>query len=1401
MKNGNHSHTSRWNKVLSLILAGSMMFSTGSMQVLAESTESAQTQAAEMAAPETSAPETAAPETAAPETSAPETAAPETSAPETAAPETSAPETNAPETASPETASSETPSTVSTETNATEKPSAASESETASEPESETSTEEQALQLRKELEDGTVITVSAPAGALPEGTELKVDPEDLKKSASPVLDAMGYGALVDQLDDVEDLSKLIASYTISFVKDGQETAPKSAVSVKIENTPVDMTRFGGNYLNLWKIKDGKAEKIATSESGSTTIDFEMDQKMQVAIAGVKPSGSTGRRGPRKAMAAGSRPKTGVDWFDNTVISVSSHITAEKPKISVDSDGKALEDGTYSGTLTASIPASEMFGWLGAHLNDTIMNTKVSDFYPHGDGKNIIGGVVMEAAFPAGTVIGDVTVDKGTNAFSKYALHAGTFSISNEKSSGCTGDTYTNKLSYNGESNAESIFLTFTDQNFEGIYSTYNSNPGAIVTITIPYSFTLKAGDVLPGQATVQGQTWSHITRNQNPAYIYSDVFSGDIAEAESSEPAAVYSAVYQFVSADGTALPQAVLDRLPSDADDEGNAKTYSSVDELEKANPIALTDDQKTYTDTSVNPAGRVWTTEGFGEPAVDEDKHTVTYTATWSYQDLEAVTYTAVYQFASADGTALPQAVLDCLPSDVDDEGNAKTYSSVDELEKANPIALTDDQKIYIDTVANPDGRVWTTEGFGAPAVDEDKHTVTYTAVWSYTDPKVETHTSSIVLGGDILIGKDSGNSAVHKVKTGDSLAYTGRLDVTPIINQIKEIASGRESMMSSISTKDVSSTFTASLTAPEGLQIDADAAKTATLTDNNLFKVSGVTVNGRTVTVTMILKKEYTVFKDLFDDVTSVPSTLDVTVPGYSISATAPAGTQYTVTGELTGSFSATATASSTVSAEASAADASTARKALAKAPASVRRVDKYQFTWHAEQTAEGKDYLLKDDADSKAIQYTVEVEKNAPEDVSGSVVLGGDILIGNDTEHDAIHMVKTGESYAYIGRLNVKPITDQIKEMAKGYEDRMSSISTSGVSSTFTATLTAPAGLQIDEDAAKKATLTDNKLFKVSGVKVDGRTVTVTMILKNDNYTSFEDLYNDVTSVSDLLDVTVPGYSIGSTTPAGTQYTVTGTVEGSFTGTAEIAEANKTRNYDYTWKAEQTAEGKDYLLKDDADSKAIQYTVEVKKNDPENVTGSVALGGDILIGDDTEHDAIHMVKTGESYAYIGRLNVKPITDQIKEMAKGYEDRMSSISTSGVSSTFTATLTAPEGLQIDPAAAKKATLTDNKLFKVSGVKVDGRTVTVTMILKNDNYTSFEDLYNDVTSVSDLLDVTVPGYSIGSTPPAGRQYTVTGTVEEALPVPQRLRRPIRQEITIIPGKQSRQQKARTTF
>ena len=122
-----------------------------------------------------------------------------------------------------------------------------------------------------------------------------------------------------------------------------------------------------------------------------------------------------------------------------------------------------------------------------------------------------------------------------------------------------------------------------------------------------------------------------------------------------------------------------------------------------------------------------------------------------------------------------------------------------------------------------------------------------------------------------------------------------------------------------------------------------------------------------------------------------------------------------------------------------------------------------------------------------------------------------------------------------------------------------------------------------------------------------------TVKVTMTLKNDSYTSFKDLYDDVTSVSDTLDVTVPGYSIGSTTPAGTRYTVTGTVEGSFDGTAEVKEANKSRKYHYTWKAEQIPEGKDNILKDDSDLKKIWYTVKVKKNDPENVTGTYKLPG--------------------------------------------------------------------------------------------------------------------------------------------------------------------------------------------
>ncbi len=204
-------------------------------------------------------------------------------------------------------------------------------------------------------------------------------------------------------------------------------------------------------------------------------------------------------------------------------------------------------------------------------------------------------------------------------------------------------------------------------------------------------------------------------------------------------------------------------------------------------------------------------------------------------------------------------------------------------------------------------------------------------------------------LTLGGDILIGDDTEHDALHKVNRGESLEYTGRLDVSSIKNQIKLLKDNYAGDSGTITTKDVKSVFTATLEIPEGL--DLPDTVSASLTENNLFKVSEVKKADRTITVTMTLKKEYTKFDDLYNDVTSVPDNLDLKVPNIKVAKTAKGN--LTVKGNVVGTFTGLATSES-------------GTKQL------------FNYKWTAEQTENGKDFLIKDEKDNKTIQYTVVIE---------------------------------------------------------------------------------------------------------------------------------------------------------------------------------------------------------------------------------------------------------------------------------------------------------------------------------------------------------------------------------------------------------------------------------------
>ena len=116
------------------------------------------------------------------------------------------------------------------------------------------------------------------------------------------------------------------------------------------------------------------------------------------------------------------------------------------------------------------------------------------------------------------------------------------------------------------------------------------------------------------------------------------------------------------------------------------------------------------------------------------------------------------------------------------------------------------------------------------------------------------------------------------------------------------------------------------------------------------------------------------------------------------------------------------------------------------------------------------------------------------------------------------------------------------------------------------------------------------------IKAGDLKRDGNKIIVKMTLKKD-YTKFTDLYNDVTSVPDTLDLKVPKIKVNDNVSDGSKLTVVGNVYGNFKGKA-TSQSDKKEVYNFKWIGEQKEDGKDFIIKDQKDNKTIQYTILVK-----------------------------------------------------------------------------------------------------------------------------------------------------------------------------------------------------------
>lgn len=637
---------------------------------------------------------------------------------------------------------------------------------------------------------------------------------------------------------------------------------------------------------------------------------------------------------------------------------------------------------------------------------------------------------------------------------------------------------------------------------------------------------------------------------------------------------------------------------------------------------------------------------------------------------------------------------------------------------------------------------------------------------------DPKDPTNpsTPSTVnndLDADLLLDGQTGTDVITK-DSAARMAFTGTLNVQPIKAQMQAIEdkilgnqtaqnaplnpsnrlmalysnNNKANQLDQIALSDLSSIFTATLTIPEGLrftnQTSASFEGGKNKDGKEIFKVTNTKVNDKIATVEFTLQDTDKIksYADLKKAITSVDDTLKITFQAVEFDSSSKANAEYTVTGTVSGGMKATATYN--------------------------QNAINFDLKWDGKQSAAG---AYNNDKD----QIKVVVKRTGPDiiDMGTTGNLEGDLLINGDTQHDNVYLTGMDTPFTMTGLLNVKPIKEELSKLKTAYSQSVEAkdIDVSNMATSFTATMTLPDELKFSADAATKATLEGAKgKFKIQRAVVNGQTITVTMVPTLDLTKltrPFEEISDTVEGVEDELKVNVPGITVDSTkAKASTQYTIKGYVKGDFSALATSKSSNNTRRFTYTWNGIQKKGGEDST----AQANDTNITLTLKTAD---FSQPVDLCGDILVNGDTQHDAVYVAGHNATVPFTGKLDVKPVKAQLKEIEEKYNQAKinpEDITLSDYSSLFTATLTLPTEMDFvgTPSVSLK---NDNGKYKIIESKVSGKTITVKMTVSADVET-LADLKDAVENMGDALEVVVDGAKFNSQAKANTPYTVYGTM-----------------------------------
>ena len=294
--------------------------------------------------------------------------------------------------------------------------------------------------------------------------------------------------------------------------------------------------------------------------------------------------------------------------------------------------------------------------------------------------------------------------------------------------------------------------------------------------------------------------------------------------------------------------------------------------------------------------------------------------------------------------------------------------------------------------------------------------------------------------------------------------------------------------------------------------------------------------------------------------------------------------------------------------------------------------------FSFTWEGVQKPEGMDATAGSIDDG--ILFTVAAVSPVASD------LPGDMLVGTNTEHDAVIESAQGSTFDLTGAILAASIQEQMNKIEAAYPGaNHDTIALDAIKFSFEATFIVPEGMTLpsDLDASKVKTTDFGDGFKVSDVKVSGKTVTVKFVLSDPSsittYSDLEKVVDAAGATDGWMKLTVPGIKIDTDAEVGKNLTIVGTVKGSFGATAD-SQSGTHKVFSFTWEGTQWPDGKDAVATDDD---TIQLTMKViKGKTPETEKPSKPGSNVVPGGTDKPGDMKKSAAKGKAMPQTGEAN---------------------------------------------------------------------------------------------------------------------------------------------------------------